>query len=56
MVDQFHPVQCRKCGTVVNLPISAGGLTASIAPLAGWTFDTDNGWRCPDHIESYEAD
>ena len=50
----YKYVPCTAYKAKAALPISADGLTVSIAPLADWKFDIDNGWRCPKHIESKE--
>jgi hypothetical protein len=36
---------CRVCGATVDL-------VPRIAPdaLTGWSFTTDRGWRCPEHV------
>lgn len=47
--DSYVTLRCQftPCRSQVKLPVIDGG--AEIAPAANWTFDSDNGWRCPLH-------
>lgn len=42
--EERWEMKCQKCGAEVHLPATANG--HDIAGITGWSFDTDNGWRC----------
>lgn len=46
-------LECKICGARVVLQPSRKGQTAmvALAGAEGWRFDTDNGWRCPEHFQ-----
>lgn len=44
---------CTCCGKTIFLQPARKGASVffPLAGLAGWRFDTENGWRCPDHFK-----
>lgn len=44
---------CNCCGKTIFLQPSREGCSASVSLVGseGWRFDTEHGWRCPDHFQ-----
>lgn len=45
-----HKVQCRLCPKFETIPVAIGDDPEDVAIhlLDDWSFDADNGWRCPE--------
>ena len=47
-------VECRDCGDTTKLKRDPDALDRVLLDaLTGWRFDTENGWRCPDHFKHW---
>lgn len=45
-----HKVTCRLCEASVAIEALPDG-RFPIAPLNGWRYNSEDGWRCPEHFK-----